>query len=180
MKRIIILFLLAARCALGAATEHDLLCAELAKTERSFCAQVVTMGIADAFLTNMADECFLPDSLALSGGEYESTVHEARVKAGAAYKPGPNPNVQLVWAPLKVDVSDDGSLGYTWVRYDYTAKGKDGKAESRTGIYLTIWKGQADRSWRFVYDGSPQVPDDPAALVKFLARGDLPRARSAP
>jgi hypothetical protein len=137
------------------------------------------MGIADAFLANMADECFLPDSLALSRNEYAASVHEARVKAGAAYKPGPNPNVQLVWAPLKVDVSDDGSLGYTWGRYDYTAKGKDGKAESSTGIYLTIWKRQADRSWKFAYDGAPQVPDDPAALVKFLARGDLPKARTA-
>jgi len=47
--------------------------------------------------------------------------------------------------------------------------------ETSTGIYLTLWKRQADGSWRLVYDGAPQVPDDPAAILTFLARGDLPK-----
>jgi ketosteroid isomerase-like protein len=153
---------------------QDNLRRELANTERSFCTDTARVGIADAFLAYMAENCFLPDRLALSRSEYKKAVDEARAKAGSAYKPGPNPNVQLTWSPLKVEVSDDGTLGYTWGRYGFTSKGKDGKVDSSEGIYLTIWRRQADGSWKFVYDGAPQLPDDPAALGQFLARSDLP------
>lgn len=157
---------------------QEALCQELATTERSFCAEAARVGIADAFLAYMAENCFLPDRLGLSRSEYRKAVEVARAKAGASYRPGPNPDVQLTWAPLRVEVSDDGTLGYTWGRYDFTSKGKDGKLDSSSGIYLTIWRRQADGSWKFVYDGSPQVPDDPAALAKFFARSDLPKGPS--
>lgn len=170
----LILFLLGAAACTASASAPAQLRDELAGTERAFCAQVAKVGIADAFLAYMADECFLPDSLYLSRSEYEAAVKAARAKAGAAYHPGPNPNVQLTWEPSKVDVSADGTLGYTWGRYDYVSKDKGGKVSTSTGIYFTVWKRQADGSWKFVYDGAPQLPDDPAALKTFLARGDLP------
>jgi Domain of unknown function (DUF4440) len=158
------------------ATGQEELRRGLAETEQSFCADVGRLGIADAFLKYMAETCFIPVSLALTRSEYEAAVKQARAKAGASYKPGPNPNLRLVWSPSKVEVSDDGTLGYTWGRYDFTSKGKDGKAETTSGIYLTIWRRQADGSWKFVYDGGPQIPDDPKELVKFFARPDLPKA----
>jgi ketosteroid isomerase-like protein len=173
-KPLLLLCLLAAAARPAFASDPAQLRAGLAGAERAFCAQVSQVGIADAFLANMADECFLADRLSLSRAEYKAAIMAARAKAGAAYKPGPNPNLQLVWAPMRVDVSADGTLGYTWGRYDFTAKGKDGKVDASTGIYLTIWKRQADGSWKFVYDGAPQLPDDPAALKTFLAREDLP------
>jgi ketosteroid isomerase-like protein len=153
---------------------QEKLCQELAMTERSFCAEAARVGIADAFLAYMAESCFLPDRFALSRSEYKKAVEEARAKAGPSYKPGPNPNIQLTWSPLKVEVSDDGTLGYTWGRYEFSSKSKDGKVDSSVGIYLTIWRRQADGSWKFVYDGAPQLPDDPAALGRFFARSDLP------
>jgi hypothetical protein len=158
------------------ATDHEKLCAELARTERAFCAQAAAIGVQDAFLANMADECFLADQLRLSRAEFMVAVQTSRARLGAAYKPGPDPNSQLTWAPSKVDVSADGTLGYTWGRYDYTAKGKDGKVTSSPGIYLTIWKRQADGSWKFVFDGGPEIPDNPAALATFFSRRDLPVA----
>ena len=148
---------------------------ELAGTERAFCAEAARVGISDAFIVYMADQCFLPGRLGLSKAEYTAAVQDARAKAGASYKPGPNPDVQLVWSPLKVEVSDDGTLGYTWGRYDFSSKGKDGKVASASGVYLTIWRRQADGSWKFVYDGSPQIPDDPKALAAFFGRNDLPK-----
>jgi ketosteroid isomerase-like protein len=175
--RPLLLLLLGAGCApLVRATDHQLLCAELARTERAFCAQAGTLGIQDAFLANMADECFLADQLRLTKAEFTAAVMASRAKLGAAYKPGPDTNTHLTWAPAKVDVSDDGTLGYTWGRYDYTVKGKDGKITSAPGIYLTIWKRQSDGSWKFVFDGGPELPDNPAALQAFLSRPDLPVA----
>lgn len=46
--------------------------------------------------------------------------------------------------------------------------------DASRGIYLTIWRRQADGSWKFVFDGSPEIPEDPKALAAFLSRGDLP------
>ncbi len=147
MKPILILSAALILCASARADDHDKLCAELARTERTFCAEVAKMGIADAFLANMADECFLPEHLGLTRDGYDRSIKEARARAGLAYKPGPNPDIQLIWEPSKVDVSNDGTLGYTWGRYDFTSKGKDGKPETSTGIYLTIWKRQSDGTW---------------------------------
>ena len=175
LKTIFLVCLFLVSASRSSASSQEKLCEELAGTERSFCAAAARVGIADAFLAYMAEECFLPDRLGLSRSEYEAAVQAARAKAGTAYKPGPNPDIQLLWKPLKVEVSDDGTLGYTWGRYDFTSKGKDGRVDSSTGIYLTIRRRQADGSWKFVYDGSPQIPDDPKALARFLARSDLPR-----
>jgi ketosteroid isomerase-like protein len=175
MKTGIFLCLFLALASRSLASSKEELRQELATTERSFCAEAAHVGIADAFLAHMAENCFLPDRLGLSRSEYKKAVEAARAKAGTSYKPGPNPDVRLTWLPSKVEVSDDGTLGYTWGRYDFTSKGKDGKVVSSTGIYLTIWKRQIDGSWKFVYDGSPQIPDDPKALVEFLTRSDLPK-----
>ncbi len=176
MKTKLLLLLLVAVCGRAeASASPEELRRGLAATERAFCADAARLGIADAFLAHMADSCFLPDSLGLGRAEYAASVQAARAKAGAAYNPGPNPNIELVWSPLRVEVSDDGTLGYTWGRYEFRSKGKDGKVDTSRGIYLTIWRRQADGSWKFVFDGSPQIPEDPKALAAFLSRSDLPQ-----
>jgi len=173
-SKLLLLIVLAALGRAAASPGPEELRRGLADTERAFCADAARLGIADAFLAHMADSCFLPQRLGLGKAEYAASVQAARAKAGAAYKPGPNPDVQLTWSPLRVEVSDDGTLGYTWGSYDFKSRGKDGKVDASRGIYLTIWRRQADGSWKFVFDGSPEIPEDPKALAAFLSRGDLP------
>jgi ketosteroid isomerase-like protein len=175
MKTSLMTLLLIAALPCARADDHDKQCADLARAERNFCDQAAKLGIDEAFLANLADECFIPDSVALSRAEYEAQVKAARAKAGDASKGGPDPNVQLVWSPSKVDVSADGTLGYTWGRYDYSERGNEGKVSTSTGLYLTIWKRQAGGAWKVVYDGGPELPGGPAALKKFLARPDFPK-----
>jgi ketosteroid isomerase-like protein len=58
----------------------------------------------------------------------------------------------LTWEPLQVDVGSGGDLGYTvghWVARFRDAKGAPG---SNTGRYLTVWKREADGSWKVVQD----------------------------
>jgi hypothetical protein len=174
MKSIRLLILVLASIPCARADDHEKYCAELARTERTFCGQVASMGLDDAFLANMADECFVPYRLSLTRAEYASQVKAARAKAAEPHKPGPDPSFTLVWTPSKVDVSQDGTLGYTWGRYDLTAKGKDGKATVDTGIYLTIWKRDSGGAWRIAFDGGPELPTDAASVRAFLARSDLP------
>jgi len=60
---------------------------------------------------------------------------------------------RLTWQPTLAFASADGNLGYTlgtWQSRHYTA---DGKASVATGKYVTIWRKQADGSWKVVFDG---------------------------
>ena len=84
---------------------------------------------------------FLPYRLSLTRAEFDSQVKAARLKAGKTYKPGPNPAFKSVLVPSKIDVSQDGTLGYTWGRYDLTTRDKDGKESVDTGIYSPSGSG---------------------------------------
>ncbi len=64
----------------------------------------------------------------------------------------------LTWEPVQADVGVSGDLGYTvgnWIAQYRNAKGEPATS---TGRYLTIWKRQADRSWRVVQDIGVQDP----------------------
>jgi ketosteroid isomerase-like protein len=75
------------------------------------------------------------------------------------------PGAKLTWSALFTDVSDDGTLGYNYGRYESRRPGPDGNEVVRTGFFLTIWKRQPDGSWKYVMDtGAPDRP--PPALEK--------------
>jgi ketosteroid isomerase-like protein len=61
-------------------------------------------------------------------------------------------NNQLLWTPVGADISNSGDLGYTYGNYEFHSKDKDGKATIEYGKYTSIWKKQADGSWKVVLD----------------------------
>jgi ketosteroid isomerase-like protein len=58
----------------------------------------------------------------------------------------------LTWAPTTGEVIGAGDLGYTTGRSVFSTKEADGKSTERRGQYITIWKKQADGSWKVIYD----------------------------
>lgn len=138
--------------------------AELMNVEREFAAEVAKGDIRAAFLKFMAPDGFAPGDFALSRAEL----------AAKPVPPAPPPGFKLEWEPLFADVSDDATLGYTWGYLKMLVPRRDGQGETRTvlGLTLTIWKRQPDGSWKWVYDGGPQVPND--KIKAFLERPDLP------
>ncbi|HEU5261499.1 MAG TPA: DUF4440 domain-containing protein [Gemmatimonadales bacterium] len=64
----------------------------------------------------------------------------------------------LSWQPQEADVGAAGDLGYTVGRYE--ARFRDEKSQSvvRSGRYLTVWRKQADGSWKVVQDIGVQDP----------------------
>jgi hypothetical protein len=175
MRKTALALLLAVAATTVRSADTSKFCTELAATERTFCLQVATLGLDEAFLANMSDECFVSNRPSLTRAEYAGQVQRARERAGASFKAGPDPSYSLTWAPSKVETSQDGTLGYTWGRYDFTTHGKDGKDTVDTGVYLTIWRRDPPGVWKIAFDGSPDLPTSPDAVKKFLARGDLPR-----
>ncbi|MDQ3908756.1 MAG: DUF4440 domain-containing protein [Acidobacteriota bacterium] len=62
------------------------------------------------------------------------------------------PNLQISWHPAKAEVARSGELGYTSGAYQMTFNDPSGKQVNDRGKYVTIWKKQADGSWKVMYD----------------------------
>jgi ketosteroid isomerase-like protein len=126
----VVISLAAAGSAQAAANPKD-----LAKAERAFAADGRAMGVKQSFLKHMADDAivFAPDPV------------NAKQHYGA--QSGQN-EPKLVWWPTVAAISRSDDLGFTFGPYEI-----DGK---RGGHFFTVWKRQADGSWKWVYDGGQQ------------------------
>jgi len=62
------------------------------------------------------------------------------------------PDYTLSWHANKVGVARSGELGYTSGTYDFSIKDASGKTISDKGKYLTVWKKEADGSWKVLFD----------------------------
>jgi uncharacterized protein (TIGR02246 family) len=78
------------------------------------------------------------------------------------------PDMALTWAVDKVEVAKSGDVAYDYGSYNMGFTGPSGKKVSDRGKYATIWKKQADGSWRAVLDmaNTDLSPTQPAAAKK--------------
>jgi len=113
---------------------------ELVEREREFSRTSVERGMRDAFL-QFIDE----DGIIFAPGP----VPGRRFLADKPDSPG-----TLQWVPAFAGAASSGDLGFTTGPYVW-----DSGKERGTGQYLTIWKRQADGSWRFLLDRGIPGPD---------------------
>ncbi len=74
-----------------------------------------------------------------------------------------SPGFSLRWKPTRAQILISGDLGFTTGRYERRAKDDQGKEAVEHGTYVTVWRKQADGSWKIILDtGSP----DPAKPAK--------------
>lgn len=66
-----------------------------------------------------------------------------------------NKDFSLSWTPTKVELSKDGTLGYTYGDYE----AKNGQATSR-GMYVTVWRLIGGK-WKVVLDLGSQPREQP-------------------
>ena len=64
----------------------------------------------------------------------------------------------LAWRPVMAEISNDGSMAHTIGTWDFHVRGKDSAATAGTGHYLTVWRRQADGSWKVLADIGTQHP----------------------
>lgn len=74
-----------------------------------------------------------------------------------------DPSFSLRWSPTAAEISQSGDLGYTYGAYVATSVDKEGKSVLRYGKYVTIWKKQADGSWKAAVDIGNSSPAPMAA-----------------
>ncbi|MDB6126216.1 MAG: hypothetical protein JWM35_112 [Verrucomicrobia bacterium] len=135
---------------LSAAPDKEQLKAEVAKMEDAFCAMAQEKGLLAAF------EHFAAPDVAF----IDTDPRKFRGIEAVRERIGPDqPGVKLTWSASFTDVSDDGTLGYNYGRYESRHTAADGKESVHTGWFLTIWKRQADGSWKYEMDtGAPDRP----------------------
>jgi ketosteroid isomerase-like protein len=69
----------------------------------------------------------------------------------------------LAWQPIFADVAEAGDLGYTTGPWEFKDDIKDVRP-SGYGDFVTLWKKQADGSWKFVVDLGISHPESSGAL----------------
>ena len=74
----------------------------------------------------------------------KAAIHDVMAKTFA------DTSFTLTWDPDKGDVA--GDIGYTDGHFEVRFRDDKGNPVSRTGRYLTVWKKQADGTWKVVRD----------------------------
>jgi len=121
-------------------------------TERAFAAATEQIGVRDGFLSFFAD-----DAVSI---QRQPTF--ALVPARAALTAQPLAKLPLantlVWEPYTGHVSSDGTIG--WLTGGFVSMNQAQHVVVAQGAYFSVWKRQADGTWRVWLDegiGLPQI-----------------------
>jgi uncharacterized protein (TIGR02246 family) len=69
-----------------------------------------------------------------------------------------DPNFSLTFSSTKVEMAKSGELAYSFGTYTLTLSDAKKKKMTDKGKYLTVWKKQADGSWKAVADVANSDP----------------------
>ncbi len=116
---------------------------EILSVEKEFMEKVEEWGIKDAFLY------FADDSAVLVRNDH---LVRGKQEIAAYYNQSASKDILLTWQPAFVEVSNCGDLAYTYGPFSFTLKDSTGREMVSKGIFHTVWKRQADGSWKYVYD----------------------------
>ncbi|MGE5424341.1 MAG: YybH family protein [Syntrophothermus sp.] len=113
-------------------------------TEKEFEKMTADKGIAESFY-------FFADENAVILRERDTLIH-GKENIRNYYEKKNLRNVTLHWTPDFIEVSDDGTLGYTYGKYSWKVKSEDGSVKELKGVFHTVWKKQKDHTWRYLWD----------------------------
>lgn len=116
---------------------------EINQAETAFNDMAAERGVPAAFLAFAADNAALNRS---------NQVIKGKTAIREYFENQSLQEVQLSWTPEFIDVSEDGTLGYTYGPYTFSARDTSGRSIQSNGIFHTVWKRQEDGSWKYVYD----------------------------
>lgn len=97
-----------------------------------------------------------------------SVLHgtEAIVEAWQVFFSADGPSIK--WRPQFVEVLEDGTLALTRGPYRVISTDEFGNRKESWGTFNSVWRKQADGSWKVVFDAGNQAAGVPADDVKAL------------
>ena len=116
---------------------------EILETEKSFSKMLSEKGFAEAFYHFAAENAVLKRE--------NDTLIWGRKAIFDYYNSKSQDAVKLEWEPDFIDVSECGTMGYTYGKYKLV-RNENNKEQSIYGIFHTVWKKQKDGSWKYVWD----------------------------
>lgn len=99
-------------------------------------------------------EWFAEDGVALGNGQ-PPVIGRVAIAKSANWLPK---NYQLTWTPTDAQMGPSGDMGYTWGHFEGRSKDAAGNPVTTTGRYITIWRKQADGSWKVELDAGANEP----------------------
>lgn len=117
---------------------------EVFKAEDDFKKLSQIKGIAEAFYT-------FADSSAVIKRENDTLI-KGKENIKNYYSNPKFKKASVTWKPDFVEVSNDGSLAYTYGKYIWTVTDSLENKKEYKGIFHTVWKKQKDGSWKYVWD----------------------------
>jgi len=132
------------------APDLEIVKSQLLEIDREFSQMSLEKGTDAAFLAYMAEDAVIHPYKGdpLEGRDtYQDLAH--RLSESGIQR-------ILQWEPHFSDAARSGDLGYTLGSYRSSLTNPDSSQEVTTGYYITVWKKQADGTWKFVFDGGNQ------------------------
>jgi ketosteroid isomerase-like protein len=117
---------------------------EIFQTEKDFEKMAAEKGVAEAFY-------YFADDSAVILRQNDSII-KGKENIKAFYVKREKKNATVNWTPDFVEVSDCGTLGYTYGKYVWKITDDSAKVTEYKGVFHTVWKKQKDGSWKYVWD----------------------------
>ncbi len=117
---------------------------DILNTEKDFEKMTREKGIVEAFYFYAADSAVIKrenDSLIIG----KESIHHYYKEQGVE-------KAIVTWTPDFIDVSQDGSMAYTYGKYLWKIPDSDSTFIEYKGVFHTVWKKQSDGSWKYVWD----------------------------
>jgi ketosteroid isomerase-like protein len=143
MKKILIIICIPLLVSCTPKSSVDAVKNEIFQTEKEFEKMVSDKGLAEAFYY------FADENAVIKRGNDSLITGKENIRS--FFNKNPNQNSKLSWTPDFIEVSECGTLGYTYGKYIFTIQDSTGKNIENRGIFHTVWK-KRNNEWKFVWD----------------------------
>jgi hypothetical protein len=144
MKSILLFPLLLATSLMAQEPDSSSALFKMREAEQNFAKASVMYGRNAAFVENFADESVLFTDKWITTGKQFSKDRKAAP-------------IVLKWEPEYMDIAESRDFGFStgpWEAQEY----RPGTPPLFTGYFLTVWKKQADGTWKVILDGGGTTP----------------------
>lgn len=123
---------------------NDSVKAVIMEREKQFCIDLNNLGAKIAF------EKYADETAVINRGN-DSIIYGKKGIANFYSKPTYN-NASATWKPDFIAISDDGTLAYTYGKYEWIFINDKKEKSIFKGIFHTVWKKNKDGNWYYVWD----------------------------
>jgi ketosteroid isomerase-like protein len=117
---------------------------EIFQTEKAFEKMASEKGIAEAFYYYAAEDAVIKRE--------NDTLIIGKKNIKTYYEKINDEKTTVSWTPDYINMSADGTMAYTYGKYLWKIKDEQGEIAEYKGVFHTVWKKQADKSWKYVWD----------------------------